>query len=134
RKVIIIEDTVRQALRLNDADSIIVYPMRKYSPRRLLHYLRDVVPQQIQGDIDAVAEDEDAAEPTPPSPTPATTPPPPQQELIPLISQVAPTSPPSPHQSPISPPSSPPQQQQLSQPSQTTDISMDLLNTLLETC
>nr|GEZ85362.1 putative ribonuclease H-like domain-containing protein [Tanacetum cinerariifolium] len=35
-----------------------------------------LVPQQVQYDIDAAAEDENAAEPTPPSPTPATTPPP----------------------------------------------------------
>nr|GEY28864.1 barwin-like endoglucanase [Tanacetum cinerariifolium] len=46
------------------------------------------------------------------------------------VADVAPTPPPSPHQSHISPPSSPPQQQ----PLQTTHISMDLLNTLLETC
>nr|GEU76551.1 hypothetical protein [Tanacetum cinerariifolium] len=64
------------------------------------------------------------AEPTPLSPTPATTPPP---------QQVVPIPPPSPHQSPISQPSLPPQQQH-SPPSQTTNISMDLLNTLLETC
>nr|GEX43782.1 hypothetical protein [Tanacetum cinerariifolium] len=50
-----------------------------------------------------------------------------------IILVVAPTSPPSPHQSPISSPSSPPKQQ-LSQPLQSTDIFMDLLNTLLETC
>nr|GFA10557.1 hypothetical protein [Tanacetum cinerariifolium] len=36
--------------------------------------------------------------------------------------------------SPIAQPSSPSQQQQPSQPSQTTEISIDLLNTLLETC
>nr|GEW27567.1 hypothetical protein [Tanacetum cinerariifolium] len=36
--------------------------------------------------------------------------------------------------SPIAQPSSPPQQQQPSQPLQTPAISMDLLNTLLETC
>nr|GEW48872.1 reverse transcriptase domain-containing protein [Tanacetum cinerariifolium] len=44
---------------------------------------------------------------------------------------VAPTPPPSPHQSPIVQPSSP--QQQPSPPSQPTAIFMDLLNTLLET-
>nr|GEZ45274.1 hypothetical protein [Tanacetum cinerariifolium] len=79
-------------------------------------------------DIDVAADDEDAAKPTPP--TPATTSPP-QQELIHSTSQVAPTPLPSPHQSPIAQPSLPSQQQQ---PSQTTNISMDLLNTLLETC
>nr|GEW14398.1 hypothetical protein [Tanacetum cinerariifolium] len=81
-------------------------------------------------DIDAAIKDEGAAEPTPHSPTPATTPPPSPQELISSSPQVKTTSPPSPHQSLIAQPSSPPQQQ----PSQTTDISMDLLNTLFETC
>nr|GEW29358.1 hypothetical protein [Tanacetum cinerariifolium] len=51
--------------------------------------------------------------------------------LLSVSQQVAPTPPPSLHHSPIAPPSSPPQQQQ---PSQTTNISMELLNTLLETC
>nr|GEW70148.1 hypothetical protein [Tanacetum cinerariifolium] len=83
---------------------------------------RMLVPQQVHNGVNAAAEDEDVAEPTPPSPTPAITPPPPQQE-------VASIPPPSPHQSPIAQPSSPPQPQ----PSHTTTISMDLLNTLLET-
>nr|GFA20184.1 hypothetical protein [Tanacetum cinerariifolium] len=90
-----------------------------------------LVPQLVNDDVadvvaDSAVEDENAAELTPP--THATTPPH-QQELIPSTSQVAPTTPSSPHQSPMAPPSSPPQQQ----PSQTTTISMDLLNTLLET-
>nr|GEX31015.1 hypothetical protein [Tanacetum cinerariifolium] len=72
---------------------------------------------------DVVAED--VVEPTPPSPIPTTTPPPPQE--LPSTSQVTPTLPPS----PIAQPSSPLQQPQ---PSQTTTISMDLLNNLLETC
>nr|GEV52596.1 hypothetical protein [Tanacetum cinerariifolium] len=86
-----------------------------------------LMPQQVADDVanevaDVVAKD--AAEPTPPSPTPATTPPPPQQE-------VTSTPPPSAHQSPIAQPSSPPPQQ----PSfHDAAISMDLLNTLLETC
>nr|GEX16531.1 synaptobrevin, longin-like domain protein [Tanacetum cinerariifolium] len=80
----------------------------------------------VADDVANVADVADAdAEPTPPSSTPAITPPPSQQE-------VASTPPPSPHQSPIAQSSSPPQQQH-SQPSHTTDISMDLLNTLLET-
>nr|GEV61186.1 hypothetical protein [Tanacetum cinerariifolium] len=50
-----------------------------------------LVPQQVQDDVAAVVENEDAineisAEPTPPSPTPATTPPP-QQDLVPSPSQ-----------------------------------------------
>nr|GFB87231.1 hypothetical protein [Tanacetum cinerariifolium] len=73
--------------------------------------------------------DEDVAEPTPPLPTPATTPPPHRQELISSPPQVAPTPPPSPYHSPIAQPSSPLPQQ----PSHTTNISMDFLNTLLET-
>nr|GEV79583.1 hypothetical protein [Tanacetum cinerariifolium] len=91
-----------------------------------------LIPQQVNDDVadvvvDAAAEDEDAAEPTP---TPTTTPSHPQ-ELITSTSHVAPTPPSSPHQSSIAPPSSPPQQQQ---PLQPTNISMELINTLLETC
>nr|GEU72285.1 hypothetical protein [Tanacetum cinerariifolium] len=192
KKVIFTEDTVRQALRLDDAKSIDCLPNeeifaefarmgykkpstktasnefsssmasaviclatgRKYNFSKYIfdRLVRNVdssskfywvgkgfsgvdtplfegmlVPQQVQVDIDAVAEDEDATEPT--LPTPATTSPP-QQELIPSTSHVVPTLPPSPHQSRIAQPSSPQQQQ----PSQTTDIFMDLLNILLETC
>nr|GEV33607.1 hypothetical protein [Tanacetum cinerariifolium] len=88
-----------------------------------------LVPQQATDDVaDVVADDvvdvvvDVDAEPTPPSATLATTPPTPQQE-------VTSTPPPLPHQSLIAQPSSPLQQQ----PSQTTEISMDLLNILLET-
>nr|GEV47145.1 hypothetical protein [Tanacetum cinerariifolium] len=56
----------------------------------------------------------------------------PQQVQDDIDATVAATPPPLPHQSPIDLPSSPPQQQP-SKPLQTTDISMDLLNTLLET-
>nr|GEX38164.1 ribonuclease H-like domain-containing protein [Tanacetum cinerariifolium] len=87
------------------------------------------VPQQAADDVANIAADdvndvvaEDAAEPTLPSSTPTTTPPPPQE--LPSISHVAPTLLPS----PIVPPSSPSQQPQ------PTTISMELLNTLLETC
>nr|GFD21002.1 hypothetical protein [Tanacetum cinerariifolium] len=89
-----------------------------------------LMPQQAADDVaDEVADvvAEDAAEPTPLSPTPAISPPPPPQA-------VASTPPLSLHQSPQQQPSSPPQQQQPSPPSQPTTISMDLLNTLLETC
>nr|GEX14895.1 hypothetical protein [Tanacetum cinerariifolium] len=51
-------------------------------------------------------------------------------ELITSTSQVSPTLPPSPDQSLIAQPSSPPPQQ----PLHTSVISMDLLNTLFETC
>nr|GEV89974.1 hypothetical protein [Tanacetum cinerariifolium] len=91
-----------------------------------------LVPQQVNDDIDVDADvvddvDDNVADAAEPTPLP------PQQELIPSTSQVVSTSPPSPHQSPIAQPSSPAQQQQPLQPSQTTKISMDLLNILLET-
>nr|GEW97276.1 xylulose kinase-1 [Tanacetum cinerariifolium] len=170
KKVLITEDTVREALHLDDAESIDCLPneeifaelarMGYENPSTKLTFYkaffsavgkgfsgvntplfkRMLVPQQAADDVDDVvadnvlADDVDdviadvvahaAAEPTPPSPTPTTTPPPPQQE-------VTSTPPPSPHQSPVSLPSSPPQQPQ---PSQTTTISMDLLNNLLKTC
>nr|GEU30918.1 reverse transcriptase domain-containing protein [Tanacetum cinerariifolium] len=90
-----------------------------------------LVPHQVHDVADDVADDvvDADAEPTSPSPTPATTPPP-QQELILLSSQVESTLPPSPHQSPIAQPSSLPPQQP---PSHDAEISMALLNQLLET-
>nr|GEX59944.1 hypothetical protein [Tanacetum cinerariifolium] len=169
RKVSITEDTVRQALRLDDTDSIDCLPNEEifadlarmgyekpstkltfykafFSPqwKFLIHTILQCMSAKrtawnefsssMASDVICLAiEDDDAAEPTPPSSTPATTPSPPQQELISSPPQVVPTSPPSPHQSPIAQPSSP-SQQQPSQPSHTTDIFMDLLNTLLETC
>nr|GEY64559.1 hypothetical protein [Tanacetum cinerariifolium] len=82
-----------------------------------------LVPQQVQDVVEAAAENENddnevSAEPIPPSPTPATSPPPPNQKHIP-----------SPPQAKSTQPSSPLQQQ----PSQTAEISMTLLNQLLET-
>nr|GEU93379.1 hypothetical protein [Tanacetum cinerariifolium] len=151
RKVIITEDTVRKALRLDDADSIDCLPNEEifvelarigvgkgFSRVDTLLFDGMLAPQQVQDDIADVAdaaEDEDAAneisaEPTPYSPTPTTTPPP-QQEIIPSPSQVESTPPPSTHQSPIAQPSLPPPQQP---PSYDAEISITLLNTLLETC
>nr|GEU60595.1 copia protein [Tanacetum cinerariifolium] len=152
RKVLITEDMVRKALRLDDADSIDYLPNEEIfaelarmgnvdSPSKFYMYPRFLqlminaqivdlsshttkyqshaltqkvfanmrrvgkgfsgvdtplfdgmlVPQQVQDDVAATAEDEDAVneisvEPTPLSPTPATTLPP-QQELIPSSSQ-----------------------------------------------
>nr|GEW78087.1 hypothetical protein [Tanacetum cinerariifolium] len=151
RKVIITEDTVRQALHLDDAESIDCLPNEEIFAELARMGVEKgffgvdtplfkgmLVPQQAADDIANIAAGDvddvvakDAAEPTPPSPTPTTPPPPPPppQEL-PSTSQVAPTSP----QLPIAQPSSPPQQQQPSQPSQNTEISTDLLNTMLETC
>nr|GEV29338.1 UNC93-like protein 3 [Tanacetum cinerariifolium] len=86
----------------------------------------DVADEGAAGvDVDVVP----AVEPSIPSPTPTTQPPPPSQEL-PSTSQVIPTPPPS----PIAEPSSPPQQQQHSQLTHDAEISLDLLQTLLETC
>nr|GEW32504.1 putative reverse transcriptase domain, ribonuclease H-like domain protein [Tanacetum cinerariifolium] len=84
----------------------------------------DVANVADDDDVDDVAA-EDTAEPTLPSPTPTTTPPPPQELLS--TSQVAPTPPPL----PIAQPSSP--LQQPLQPLHDAAISMELLNTLLET-
>nr|GEW24982.1 hypothetical protein [Tanacetum cinerariifolium] len=93
---------------------------------QLIDFLNAHVIQFALMDVEDDAEDEDAvnevfAEPTPPSPlpSPATPPPPPQPKHIP-----------SPPQAKIAQPSSPLQPQ----PSQTAEISMTLLNQLLETC
>nr|GFA31833.1 hypothetical protein [Tanacetum cinerariifolium] len=156
RKVNITEDMVRQALLLNDAESIDCMPneeifvelarMGYEKPSTKLTFNKAFFSAQwkflihtilqwwilyclkgcwyhnddVADDVDDVADA--ATEPTLPSPTHAITPPLPQQE-------VASTPSPSPHQSPIAQPSPPPQQQP-SQPSHTTNISMDLLNTL----
>nr|GEX76739.1 uncharacterized mitochondrial protein AtMg00810-like [Tanacetum cinerariifolium] len=88
-----------------------------------------LVPQQATDDVDNVAADnvndvvaQDVTKPTPPSPTTHTPPPPPQE--LPSTSYVAPTPTPL----PIALSSLAPQQPQ------PTIISMELLNTLLETC
>nr|GEW73871.1 hypothetical protein [Tanacetum cinerariifolium] len=148
KKVIITGDTIRQALRLDDAAGVDCLPNEEIfaelasmgyekpglpGMNLVLPWLRlssalpqgfsgvdtplfdgMLVPQQVQ-DVEDIAEDEDddhevSTEPTLPSHT---------QEHIP-----------SPPQAQTTQPSSPPPQQ----PSQTTDISMTLLNTLLETC
>nr|GEU60045.1 hypothetical protein [Tanacetum cinerariifolium] len=137
KKVIILEDTIRQALRLDDADGIDCLPNKEiFAELARMRYekpglsgmnlvllwllLSSVLPQ----DDTELEEDEDnevSAALTPPSPTPATTSPP-QQECIPL-----------PPQAQSARPSSPPQQQ----PTQTAGISessMTLLNKLMKTC
>nr|GEZ08259.1 hypothetical protein [Tanacetum cinerariifolium] len=88
-----------------------------------------LVPQQVHDDVVDDVVDADV-ETTLLLPTPATTPPT-QQELITSSSQVESTPPPSSHPSPIAQPSSPPPQQP---PSHNAEISMALLNQLLETC
>nr|GEU57970.1 hypothetical protein [Tanacetum cinerariifolium] len=149
RKVIITKDTVRQALRLDDADSVDCLPneeifaelarMGYEKPSTKLTFFKAFF--RLNGsssfilffndEVAEAVEDENAAneisvEPTPPSLTPTTTPPP-QQELIPSSSQVESTLPPSPHQSPIAQ-TSPPPPQQPSQPEDISHSAMDLLN------
>nr|GEX54744.1 hypothetical protein [Tanacetum cinerariifolium] len=153
KKVIIIEDTIRQALRLDDADGIDCLPneeifaelsrmgYEKPSTKglpgmnlvllwpRLSFALPRVESLIFQNTFDSMddakaKEDEDdnevAATSTPPSPTSATTPPS-QQEPIPLLPQAQHAQ-----------PSLPPQQQPI-QPNHTSESSMTLLTTLMET-
>nr|GEU79517.1 hypothetical protein [Tanacetum cinerariifolium] len=109
RKVIITEDIVRQALQLDDVDSIDCLPNEEIfvelarmgnvdSPSKFYMYTRflklmindqvvhDDVADNVADDVADVVADADA-EPTPHSPTPATTPPY-QQELIPSLLQI----------------------------------------------
>nr|GEW05918.1 hypothetical protein [Tanacetum cinerariifolium] len=142
KKVIITEDTIRQALRLDDAAGVGCLPNKEiFAELARMGYekpglarmnlvllwlqLSSALPQAVED----AAEDEDdnnevSAEPTPPSSIHAATPPPSlTQEHIP-----------SPPQAQTAQPSSPPPPQQ---PSQTDDISqseMTLLNTLMKTC
>nr|GEV96350.1 hypothetical protein [Tanacetum cinerariifolium] len=94
-----------------------------------------IVAQQANDVVDEVAAGVNVndvfsadVEPSIPALTPTTQPPPPSQDL-PSTLQVIPTPPPS----PIAQPSSP-LQQQPSQPTHNVELSMDLLQTLLETC
>nr|GEV99175.1 hypothetical protein [Tanacetum cinerariifolium] len=84
-------------------------------------FARMLVQQQVKAVKDAAEDKKDdnevSAEPTQPSPTPTTPPPPPPQESIPSSPQAESAQPSSPFQQ---------------QPSHTTNISMTLLNTLLE--
>nr|GEX09835.1 hypothetical protein [Tanacetum cinerariifolium] len=84
RKVIITEDTVRQALHLDDAESIDCLPNEEiFSELARMGYEKPSTKKEAADDVANVAVDdvvvEDATEPTPPSPTPTTTPPPPQE-------------------------------------------------------
>nr|GEV74844.1 hypothetical protein [Tanacetum cinerariifolium] len=118
KKVVITEDSIRQAIRLDDADGVDCLPNEEFF---------------TELDVEDAAEDEDdvnevSAEPTIPLPTPATPPPPPQQEHITPPPSLTQEHIPSPPQAQTFQPS-PPQQQ----PSQTANISMTLLHTLLKT-
>nr|GEV60647.1 hypothetical protein [Tanacetum cinerariifolium] len=104
KKVIITEDSISKALRLDDADSVDYLPNEEifaelamigvgkgFSGVDTPLFTRMLVPQQDQ-EMEDAAEDEDdvnevSDEPTPPSPTPAT--PPPLQTCATLTKQVA---------------------------------------------
>nr|GEX27764.1 hypothetical protein [Tanacetum cinerariifolium] len=107
KKVIITEATIRDALRLDDAESA-----------------ASVTVDDVPTDVD---------EPSIPSPPPTTQPPLPSQDL-PSTLQVQPSPSPSPIAQPPSPIAQPASPQQQLQPSRDAEISMDLLHTLLETC
>nr|GEY29424.1 hypothetical protein [Tanacetum cinerariifolium] len=104
KKVIITEDSIRYALRLDDVD---VGDLSSYATK----YTSPTLTQKVFTNIRRVGKGfsgvdtplfDVSTKPTPPSPTPATPPPPPQQEPIP-----------SPPQADIAQPSSPPPQQPL---------------------
>nr|GFA45297.1 hypothetical protein [Tanacetum cinerariifolium] len=134
KKVIITKDSIRQALPLDDADSVDCLPNEEiFAELARMGYEKPSINSSIASaviylataqDVEAAAEDEDVVnqvsdEPTSLSPTPATPPPPHQQEHIPSPPQAATAQ------------SSPPPQQP---PSHDAKISMTLLNQLLETC
>nr|GEX43044.1 reverse transcriptase domain-containing protein [Tanacetum cinerariifolium] len=121
KKVIITEDSIRQALQLDDVDGVDCLPNEEiFAELARMGYKKP-------SGVEDAAEDKDddnevSVDATPPSPTPATSPPSPTQEHIP-----------SPPQAQTAQPLSKLPQQ----PSYTTDISqsaMTLLNTLMETC
>nr|GEZ70717.1 hypothetical protein [Tanacetum cinerariifolium] len=129
KKVIIIEDSIRQALRLDDVDSVDYLPNKEifaelarmgYEKPSIRHFSRLNGTQDVE---DAALDEDDVNEvfdePTPPSSTPATPPPPPQPEHIPSPPQTA-----TAQSSPL------PQQQ----PSHTAKILMTIFNQLLKTC
>nr|GEV15043.1 hypothetical protein [Tanacetum cinerariifolium] len=91
--------------------------------------LFDTILVPPQADAENEDDDEVSVAPTPPSPTPATTPTSPTHE--PSLPSQEPIS--SPPQAQPAPPSSPPQEQP-TQPTHTSESSMTLLNTLMETC
>nr|GEX66303.1 putative ribonuclease H-like domain-containing protein [Tanacetum cinerariifolium] len=148
RKVIITEDTVRQALQFDDAKSIDCLPNAEiFAELERMGLVRNVDSSSkfymylrfLQLTIDAQVSN--LSSHTTKYTSYALT-----QKVFanmrrvgkgfsgvdtPLFEGFTSTPPPSPHQSPISQPSSPPPQQP---PSHDVAISMDLLNTLLETC
>nr|GEX08348.1 putative ribonuclease H-like domain-containing protein [Tanacetum cinerariifolium] len=139
KKVIITKATIREALRLDDVESINCLPNEEIfielsrmgtSCNEFSSSMASAVICLSRGAISVDVDDVPAAtaELSMPLRTPTTQPPPQSQEL-PSTSQVIPTLPPS----LIAEPSSPPQQQQPSQPTHNAEILLDLLHTLTET-
>nr|GEW69138.1 hypothetical protein [Tanacetum cinerariifolium] len=132
KKVIITEDTIRQALRLDDADGIDFLPNEEiFAELARMGYEKPTAWNEFSSSMAsaficlATEEDKDDNEvstaSTPPSPTSAITPPSPQQEPIPSPPQAQPAQPSSPlHHQPT-------------QPTASSESSMTLLNTLMET-
>nr|GEY24294.1 retrovirus-related Pol polyprotein from transposon TNT 1-94 [Tanacetum cinerariifolium] len=127
KKVIITEDTIRQALRLDDAAGIDCLPNEEiFAELARMGYEKPSTNSSMDlvviclatcrkfnfskyifdsMDVEDAAEDEDvdnevSTEPTPPSPTPTTPPPSPTQEHIPSPPQAQTTQPSSPPQQP----------------------------------
>nr|GEX36619.1 hypothetical protein [Tanacetum cinerariifolium] len=135
KKVIITEATIRDALRLADAEGDLSLHSTKYFSLALTQKVfanmrgvgkgfSGVDTPLFEVHVDAVLTTVD--EPTIQSPTPPTQPAPPSQDQ-PSTSLVQPTPPQSPQAQSPSP-------QQQPQPSQDANISMDLLHNLLDTC
>nr|GFB28958.1 hypothetical protein [Tanacetum cinerariifolium] len=140
--LMLLEDTIRQALRLDDADGIDCLPNEEiFAELARIRYekpglpgmnlvlswprLSSALPQKVFANMRRNEEDEDDNElfatSTPPSPTSATTPPLPQQEHVPSPPQAQPSQPSSlPHHKPA-------------QPAASSKSLMTLLNTLMET-
>nr|GEU36135.1 ribonuclease H-like domain-containing protein [Tanacetum cinerariifolium] len=161
RKVIITEDTVRQAFHLDGAESIDCLPNEEifvelarmgvgkgfYRVNTPLFegmlvpqqaddddVVADNVPDDVANDVvadDVIADDVDDVVAHAATEPTPPSPTPTTTPPPPPQQEVTSTPPPSTHQSLIAPPSSPPQQPQ---PSHTTTISMELLNNLFKTC
>nr|GEY69816.1 hypothetical protein [Tanacetum cinerariifolium] len=180
KKVVVTEDTIRQDLRLDDADGVECLPNEEIfaelarigyekpppkltfykamvrnvdSPSKFLMYPRFLqgminaqvddlsshttkytsfaLTQKVFANIRRIEDDDDevSAAPTPPSPTPTTIPTSPTHKPLPPLQEPIP----SPLQPQLVPSSSPPQEQP-TQPTHTSESSMTLFNTLMETC
>nr|GEW85776.1 hypothetical protein [Tanacetum cinerariifolium] len=124
KKVVVTEATIREALRLDDAEAQEVAEEGDTE----VHGEEVNVNDAAKGDVSAAHEEVPnvAEEPSIPSPTPPTPPPQPSQEIL-FTSQVQPTPPQSPQVQPQSPQPQP-------QPQQDTGIPMNLLQEVMDTC